>query len=693
MDVKSAFLNGYLNEEVCVEQPKGFVDPTFPNHVFKLKKALYGLKQAPRAWYERLTEFLINHGYKKGGIDKTLFVKEKDGKLMIAQTYVDDIVFGGMSDEMVQHFVNKKHNCVFLSTEEAEYIAASSIYSQLMWMKQMLIEYNVTQDVKTLFCDNLSAINISKIKKAKPSISKNVKTYGKSSISEPTIPSEDKTFIEEGSRSKGSEMRNPTKHTSVTENQSEVERIAIDKDLWKFVTSMLKEVESDVFPDVQTSLEKETCPDSDSSEKADECVPEQAAHEIRSKKKANYVINMDGLTFDKEPLTNILAPGISKRLHRRKGKVVMFEDSPSKEIKRKSGGMKSTPSRSSKGKSSVGPARPGVKLLLLRGREKFFLQVILSLRSKRMSKTSLLWKYVIQRRITLERELGKDALKCKEMVELIEVAGLIKIVTKFGPYYEGLVKEFVFLGRTGEPQAELEVADDQVCKEITAKQVKHWLNRGKLSAGKLSVKYAILHTIETVNWVPTNHTSTISTGLGKFIYAIIIRRAFDFGMYIFEHVLKQAFSTVVKMRIFFPSLICGIILNQHPGILLPVDNMKKREYPLSLHYKLFAGTHVPNIVMTSSQVPGPATSKEIVITQLKETCKELDDSIQSSTATKIKLEKLIKALMDEEEKEAEHVGDDNVGAGVEDSTGGNDAENDEDKEDEGEKYVTTDSDS
>ena len=107
MDVKSAFLNGYLNEEVYVEQPKGFVDPSFPKHVFKLKKALYRLKQAPRAWYERLIEFLINHGYRKGGIDQTLFVKEKGGKLMIARIYVDDIVFGGMSDEMVQHFVKQ----------------------------------------------------------------------------------------------------------------------------------------------------------------------------------------------------------------------------------------------------------------------------------------------------------------------------------------------------------------------------------------------------------------------------------------------------------------------------------------------------------------------------------------------------------------------------------------------------------
>ena len=59
MDVKNAFLNGFLNEEAYVEQPKGFEDPHKPNHVFKLKKALYSLKQVPRAWYERLTMFLV----------------------------------------------------------------------------------------------------------------------------------------------------------------------------------------------------------------------------------------------------------------------------------------------------------------------------------------------------------------------------------------------------------------------------------------------------------------------------------------------------------------------------------------------------------------------------------------------------------------------------------------------------------
>jgi len=101
------FLNGYLNEEVYTEQPKGFVDPSFPNHVYRLKKALHGLKQAPRAWYERLTQFLVNQGYRKGGTDKTLFVKDNNGRLMIARIYVDDIVFGGMSNKMVQHFIQQ----------------------------------------------------------------------------------------------------------------------------------------------------------------------------------------------------------------------------------------------------------------------------------------------------------------------------------------------------------------------------------------------------------------------------------------------------------------------------------------------------------------------------------------------------------------------------------------------------------
>jgi hypothetical protein len=76
MDVKSAFLNGLISEEVYVEQPPGFEDPHFPNHVYKLHKALYGLKQAPKAWYECLKKFLLKKGFEIGKADPTLFTRK-----------------------------------------------------------------------------------------------------------------------------------------------------------------------------------------------------------------------------------------------------------------------------------------------------------------------------------------------------------------------------------------------------------------------------------------------------------------------------------------------------------------------------------------------------------------------------------------------------------------------------------------
>ena len=77
MDVKCAFLNGYLQEEVYVAQPPGFENEKHPNYVFKLEKALYGLKQAPRAWYERLSKYLLENGFKRGLVDKTLIIDSK----------------------------------------------------------------------------------------------------------------------------------------------------------------------------------------------------------------------------------------------------------------------------------------------------------------------------------------------------------------------------------------------------------------------------------------------------------------------------------------------------------------------------------------------------------------------------------------------------------------------------------------
>ncbi|GAU46301.1 hypothetical protein TSUD_283270, partial [Trifolium subterraneum] len=106
MDVKSAFLNGFLNEEVYVHQPSGFVDKHKPNHVYKLTKALYGLKQAPRAWYDKLSTFLLENGFSRGKIDTTLFTKNEKHNLLIVQVYVDDIIFGATNEKMCEDFSN-----------------------------------------------------------------------------------------------------------------------------------------------------------------------------------------------------------------------------------------------------------------------------------------------------------------------------------------------------------------------------------------------------------------------------------------------------------------------------------------------------------------------------------------------------------------------------------------------------------
>jgi hypothetical protein len=110
MDVKSAFLNGYINGLVYVEQPPGFEDDKKPNHVYKLKKALYGLKQAPRAWYERLRDFLLSKGFKMGKVDTTLFTKKIGNDLFVLQLYVDDIIFGSTNQDFCEEFGNMMAN-------------------------------------------------------------------------------------------------------------------------------------------------------------------------------------------------------------------------------------------------------------------------------------------------------------------------------------------------------------------------------------------------------------------------------------------------------------------------------------------------------------------------------------------------------------------------------------------------------
>ncbi|GJU69467.1 putative ribonuclease H-like domain-containing protein [Tanacetum coccineum] len=106
MDVKTAFLNGEIKEEVYVSQPEGFVDQDNPSHVYKLEKAMYGLKQAPRAWYDMLSSFLLSQHFSKGEIDLTLFTRKAGNDLLLVQIYFDDIIFTSTNTAMCNEFAN-----------------------------------------------------------------------------------------------------------------------------------------------------------------------------------------------------------------------------------------------------------------------------------------------------------------------------------------------------------------------------------------------------------------------------------------------------------------------------------------------------------------------------------------------------------------------------------------------------------
>ncbi|XP_050878600.1 uncharacterized protein LOC127082407 [Lathyrus oleraceus] len=402
---------------------------------------------------------------------------------------------------------------------------------------------------------------------------------------------------------------------------------------------------------------------------------------------ANVVIDLeDGSSDDQEEnLIHHIKPSVAKRMKTRKGKYV----------------VELMPAREAKKTAVIGPSKPWSKVEIKKRKVRddsdpeedveedvpdishvkkttvrkspIKVHVVhLDNISFHLKDEAAKWKFVIQRRVDVERESGKDVADVKEVMDLIQAAGLLKTVVGFSQCYEGLVKEFIvnipedisdknskefskvyvrgkcitfsptvinnFLGRNNEGAGELKVTDNQVCREITTKQVKVWPFKKHLPAGKLTIKYAILHKIGAANWVPTNHISTIANTLGRFIFVVGTIVKFDYGRYMFDQIIKHATTNAVKLPIAFPSMICGIILNQHPGILCSNDLPSRRKPALSVHYKLFEGSHVEDIVMTSTM--RRPVSKVGAIDELEEAYKELGEGISVATTRKQSLESL-----------------------------------------------------
>ncbi|GJR06339.1 retrovirus-related pol polyprotein from transposon TNT 1-94 [Tanacetum coccineum] len=218
MDVKTSFLNGPLKEEVFVQQPDGFVDPDFPNHVYHLKKALYGLKQSPRAWFINLpggtpvdqTKYCSMIGglmyltasrpditfttfvcaryqarptekhlkkdkrifrYLRQTINMGIWYSKDSGFKLIAYADADHAwcnddcksTSGGiqfLGDKLVS-WSSKKQDCTAMSFAEAEYVSLSAYYTQVIWMRTQLLDYGFRYTKILIYCDSQSAIAIS----------------------------------------------------------------------------------------------------------------------------------------------------------------------------------------------------------------------------------------------------------------------------------------------------------------------------------------------------------------------------------------------------------------------------------------------------------------------------------------------------------------------------------------------------
>ncbi|GKC65937.1 retrovirus-related pol polyprotein from transposon TNT 1-94, partial [Tanacetum coccineum] len=150
MDVKSAFLNGFINEEVYVAQSLGFINFEKPNYVYKLKKALYGLKQAPKAWYDILKAFLLKHVYSMGMVDNTLFTKKFKSHLIIVQIYVDDIIFGSTFELLLGSLNKKIEDGIFFNQSKyiKEMLKKFELEDSRPTKKPMLTEIKLTKDDK-----------------------------------------------------------------------------------------------------------------------------------------------------------------------------------------------------------------------------------------------------------------------------------------------------------------------------------------------------------------------------------------------------------------------------------------------------------------------------------------------------------------------------------------------------------------
>lgn len=162
LDVKNAFLNGFITETVYMEQPPGNVNSQFPTHVCRLRKALYGLKQAPRAWFHRLSSFLTTLGFVCGRADTSSFVYATGHTLLYLLVYVADIILTGNDSSLISRIIGQLHSQFSIKDLHLSYFLGLEVLhsSSGLFLSQSKYARDVLVRAQMLDCNPVSTPRI-----------------------------------------------------------------------------------------------------------------------------------------------------------------------------------------------------------------------------------------------------------------------------------------------------------------------------------------------------------------------------------------------------------------------------------------------------------------------------------------------------------------------------------------------------